>query len=86
MKMSDNYLNDQLSKAQELLWGGSETENIEAHNIIAKLIKDRVEQVNLQGQAKALTNTIKYRLELLTKLAIVDIINTNEISLKGDNK
>ena len=40
MKMSDNYLNDQLSKAQELLWGGSETENIEAHNIIAKLIVD----------------------------------------------
>ena len=41
MKMSDRYVNDQLSKAQELLWGGSETENIAAHNIIAKLIKDR---------------------------------------------
>ena len=41
MKMSDEYLNNQLSRAQELLWGGSETENIEAHNIIAKLIKDR---------------------------------------------
>ena len=47
MKMSDDYLNDQLSKAQALLWGGSETENIEAHNIIAKLIKDKVEQVGL---------------------------------------
>jgi hypothetical protein len=47
MKMSDSYLNDQLSKAQELLWGGSETENIEAHNIIAKLIKDKIEQVEL---------------------------------------
>ena len=45
MRMSDNYLNDQLNKAQELLWGGSETENIEAHNIIAKLISDRVVQV-----------------------------------------
>jgi hypothetical protein len=45
MKMSDNYINDQLSKAQELLWGGSETENIEAHNIISKLIRDRIEQV-----------------------------------------
>jgi hypothetical protein len=45
MKMSDNYINDQLYTAQKLLWGGSETENIEAHNIIAKLIKDRVEQV-----------------------------------------
>jgi len=42
MEMSDKYLNDQLSKAQELLWGGSETENIEAHNIISKLIKDRL--------------------------------------------
>ena len=29
-----------LSNAQKLLWGGSETENIEAHNIIAKLIVD----------------------------------------------
>ena len=44
MRMSDNYLNDQLNTAQKLLWGGSETENIEAHNIIAKLIKDRIEQ------------------------------------------
>lgn len=46
MKMSDEYINDQLSMAQKLLWGGSETENIEAHNIISKLIKDRVEQVS----------------------------------------
>jgi len=45
MKMSDKYLNDQLNKAQKLLWGGSETENIEAHNIIAKLIQDNIEQV-----------------------------------------
>jgi tetrahydromethanopterin S-methyltransferase subunit A len=36
--MTKEYLNDQLDKAQKLLWGGSETENIEAHNIIAKLI------------------------------------------------
>jgi tetrahydromethanopterin S-methyltransferase subunit A len=45
--MSNEYINDQLSKAQALLWGGSETENIEAHNIISKLIRDRVEQVGL---------------------------------------
>ena len=44
MKMSDSYINDQLAQAQKLLWGGSETENIEAHNIIARLIKDRIEQ------------------------------------------
>jgi hypothetical protein len=47
MKMSDTYIDDQLNKAQKLLWGGSETENIEAHNIISKLIQDRIEQTNL---------------------------------------
>ena len=44
METSNEYLNDQLNKAQKLLWGGSETENIEAHNIIARLIKDRVKE------------------------------------------
>lgn len=44
MKMSDSYINGQLAQAQKLLWGGSETENIAAHNIISKLIKDRIEQ------------------------------------------
>jgi hypothetical protein len=43
MMMSDQYIDEILNKAQKLLWGGSETENIEAHNIIAKLIKDRME-------------------------------------------
>ena len=47
MKMSDIYIDDQLNKAQKLLWGGSETENIEAHNIISKLIQDRIEQTDL---------------------------------------
>ena len=42
MKMSDQYIDEVLNKAQKLLWGGSETENIEAHNLIAKLIKDRM--------------------------------------------
>jgi len=46
MRMSDQYINDQLSKAQALLWSGSLHEVDEAHNIIAKLIKDRVEQVS----------------------------------------
>jgi hypothetical protein len=45
MKMSDEYINDRLNVAQKLLWGGSETENIEAHNIIAKLISDREEDL-----------------------------------------
>jgi hypothetical protein len=42
MTVSDQYTNKVLSEAQALLWGGSETENIEAHNMIAKLIKDRM--------------------------------------------
>jgi len=44
--MSDEYVDDVLAEAQRLLWGGSETENIEAHNIIAKLIKDRMQTID----------------------------------------
>ena len=40
MQMSDAYLSNQLALAQGLLWGGSETENIAAHNIIAELMAD----------------------------------------------
>jgi len=40
MQMSDAYLSNQLALAQGLLWGGSETENIAAHNIIAELMSD----------------------------------------------
>jgi len=47
MKMSDEYVDSVLEEAQRLLWGGSETENIEAHNLISKLIRDRMEQKNL---------------------------------------
>ena len=42
MSTTDSYTNEVLQRAQALLWGGSETENIEAHNMIAKLIKDRL--------------------------------------------
>lgn len=42
MEVTDHYVNTVLSQAQQLLWGGSETENIEAHNLIAKLIKDKL--------------------------------------------
>jgi hypothetical protein len=42
MKTSDQYVNSVLQEAQRLLWGGSETENIAAHNMIAELIKDRL--------------------------------------------
>ena len=47
MRMSDQYINDQLSKAQALLWSGSLHEVDEAHNIITKLISDRIEQADL---------------------------------------
>jgi hypothetical protein len=40
MKVSEQHINLQLARAQKFLWGGSETENIKAHNIIAKLLKD----------------------------------------------
>ena len=43
MRMSDQYINDQLSKAQALLWSGSLHEVDEAHNIVSKLIKDRLD-------------------------------------------
>jgi hypothetical protein len=39
--MTNEYINDQLNKAQKLLWSGSLHEQDEAHNIIARLIKDR---------------------------------------------
>ena len=59
MKMSDQYVDGVLAKAQRLLWGGSETENIEAHNLISKLIRDRMEQKNLdQGQVTWFTRGI----------------------------
>ena len=44
IKMSDVYINDQLSKAQSLLWSGSLHEVDEAHNIISKLIRDRMRE------------------------------------------
>jgi hypothetical protein len=47
--MSDQYINDQLSKAQALLWSGSLHEQDEAHNIIAKLINDRMEKAEGQN-------------------------------------
>jgi hypothetical protein len=40
MTTTKEYIDSQLEAAQKLLWGGSETENIEAHNIISKLIID----------------------------------------------
>jgi hypothetical protein len=38
--MNKTEIQEVLNTAQQLLWGGSETENIQAHNIIAKLIVD----------------------------------------------
>jgi hypothetical protein len=44
MQQTDKYINEQLSKAQALLWSGSLHEVDEAHNIIAKLINDRMSE------------------------------------------
>ena len=58
MRMSDIYINDQLSKAQALLWSGSLHEVDEAHNIVSNLIRDRLEQVSNCGQAFQFTSAI----------------------------
>jgi hypothetical protein len=42
MQQTDNHINQELSKAQALLWSGSLHEVDEAHNIISNLIKDRM--------------------------------------------
>ncbi len=44
MQQADHYINQQLSKAQALLWSGSLHEVDEAHNIISNLIQDRMEK------------------------------------------
>jgi hypothetical protein len=38
--MNKTEIQQVLNDAQQLLWGGSETENIAAHNMIVKLITD----------------------------------------------
>lgn len=59
MTTTEAYTNQVLQTAQKLLWGGSETENIEAHNMIAKLINDRMgEEQNSQGLKKLLTTQL----------------------------
>jgi hypothetical protein len=50
--MTKSEILEVLNKAQKLLWGGSETENIEAHNMIAELI------VNLEGTDELDTNGV----------------------------
>ena len=42
MQQADHYINQELSKAQALLWSGSLHEVDQAHNIISNLIKDRM--------------------------------------------
>ena len=51
MQQTDIYINDQLSKAQKLLWSGSLHEVDEAHNIIAKLINDRMGKAEGQNDS-----------------------------------
>ena len=51
MQQTDKYINEQLSKAQALLWSGSLHEQDEAHNIIAKLINDRMGKAEGQNDS-----------------------------------
>jgi hypothetical protein len=44
MNLTNEYIYKKMLYCQHLLWSGSETENIEAHNIISKLIKDMEDQ------------------------------------------
>lgn len=46
MEMTKEFINDELSKAQDLLWSGSLHEVDKAHAIISNLIND------LQGAKK----------------------------------
>jgi hypothetical protein len=43
MEMSNEHIDYVLERAQALLWSGSLHEVDEAHNLISKLIKDRME-------------------------------------------
>lgn len=47
MNTTDQYVDKVLSEAQALLWGGSESENIAAHNMIAELIKHRTTEKSI---------------------------------------
>ena len=59
MQMTNEHIDAVLAEAQGLLWGGSETENIAAHNLISNLIKDRMTFKNLeQGQIVRFTTAI----------------------------
>lgn len=51
MQQTDIYINNQLNKAQKLLWSGSLHEVDEAHNIIAKLINDRMRETEGQNDS-----------------------------------
>lgn len=53
MQMSKPYIYSQLDAAQKLLWGGSETENIAAHNIVAKLLSDLALDKDLEGMIES---------------------------------
>lgn len=47
MHLTKEFISDQLSKAQQLLWDGGLTEHDQAHNIVADLLKDLAEAKGL---------------------------------------
>lgn len=50
MQMTKEFINNELSKAQNLLWSGSLHEVDEAHNIITNLIQDLQEAQISEGK------------------------------------
>ena len=70
MQMTDEHVDYVLERAQALLWSGSLHEVDEAHNLISKLIKDRMVQLQLQTQGCVCSRKrrgIKTRLRQLNK-------------------
>ena len=67
MEATSKYINEQLNKAQALLWGGSETENIEAHNLIASLIKHLETKIKA---GKVFTNSVNSYIIYITTISL----------------
>lgn len=49
MEMTKEYINNELTKAQDLLWSGSINQIDAAHNLITDLILDLQEKKNSVG-------------------------------------
>ena len=57
MEVTKEFIANELSKAQDLLWSGTLDQIDDAHNIVAGLINDLQRAKNSQGQDLTLTIT-----------------------------